>query len=383
MSQKVTYEEFMKRLSNCTNTIVVMSEFLGLYKPLKCKCLVCGYEWTTSEARSILRHSCKKCMDKIRCKKSGISNRKSEEQFRSELAIVQPNLIPNDTYTTEKTKYHCICSIHGCDVYKTPEKMLRRNQGCDLCAVENNKHATRYTHETFYKKVKDSNPNIRILSQYKNVKTRIEVECLECGHKWSPVAETLVRNTKYICPKCAGNAIKTPKEFRGELEQSHPYLTLLSDYERSAKEVHVLCNRCGKDFWTLPNKLQQGQNCNCVTESRGESRIRQFLDNNHIEYESQKTFDDLLGTSGYRKLSYDFYIPSKNLLLEYQGEQHDKPAKFGVSITDDEAINRFEKQTIHDKYKENYAKENGYNFLEIWYWDFKNINSILSKVTNI
>lgn len=383
MSQKVTYEEFMQRLSKHTDTIVVLSEFLGLHKPLKCKCLVCGYEWITNEARSILRYGCKKCTDKIRCQNSGIARRKTEEQFRAELAIVQPNLVPNDTYITDNTKYHCVCSIHGCDVYKTPEKMLRRNQGCDICAIERNKCATRYTHKTFCGKVKSTNPNIQVLSQYKNIKTRIDVVCLECGHKWSPIAEVLVRDTKYICPKCAGNAVKTPDEFRGEIKQSHPYLMLLSDYERSAKEVHVLCNRCGNDFWILPNKLQQGQNCNCINESHGESRIRQFLDNNRIEYESQKTFDNLVGTSGFRKLSYDFYIPSKNLLLEYQGKQHDRPAKFGASITDDEAVKRFERQIIHDRNKENYAKENGYDFLEIWYWDFKNIDSILSKVINI
>ena len=170
MSQKVTYEEFMDRLSNCTNTIVIMSEFLGLHKPLKCKCLVCGYEWTTSEARSILRYGCKKCMDKIRCKNSGVSNRKSEEQFRSELAIAQPNLMPNDTYVNGKTKYHCICKIHKCDVYKTPQKLLLRGQGCNLCSIEKNKCAVRYTHTTFCEKVKMLHPNINVISEYKNIK---------------------------------------------------------------------------------------------------------------------------------------------------------------------------------------------------------------------
>lgn len=383
MSQKVTYEEFMDRLSNCTNTIVIMSEFLGLHKPLKCKCLVCGYEWTTGEARSILRHGCKKCMDKIRCKNSGISNRKSEEQFRSELAIAQPNLIPNDTYVNGKTKYHCICKIHKCDVYKTPQKLLLRGQGCNLCSIEKNKYAVRYTHTTFCEKVKMLHPNINVVSEYKNIKSRVKVECIDCGYTWEPIAEFLIQETKYVCPKCAGNAIKTPEEFRTEISISHPYLTLLSNYERSSKKIHVLCNKCRTDFWVAPNKLQQGQHCNCMVESHGENRIRTFLESNNIQYESQKTFDDLFGTSGFRKLSYDFYIPNLNTLIEYQGLQHSEPCDFGAGLSDEDKQIKFKKQQEHDQIKRKYAEENGYNLVEIWHWDFKNINSILSKVTNI
>lgn len=309
--------------------------------------------------------------------------KKTEEQFRKELALVHPNLIPNDTYINGKTKYHCICKIHNCDVYKTPQKMLLNNQGCNLCSVERNKCANRYTHETFCEKVKNINPNVNILSQYKNIKTEIDVECMECGHRWSPIAEWLLRETKYVCPRCAGNAIKTPEQFRAEVAISHPYLVLLSDYERSAKKVHVLCNKCGCDFWVTPNKLQQGQNCTCMAESHGENKIRTFLDGHNIIYESQKTFDDLVGVSGYRKLSYDFYIPELNTLIEYQGLQHSKPYDFGAGLSDEDKQSRFEKQKEHDQIKREYADKNGYSLVEIWHWDFKNIDSILSKVTNI
>lgn len=311
------------------------------------------------------------------------SRRKSEEQFRSELALVHPNLIPNDTYVNGKTKYHCICKVHNCDVYKTPQKMLLNNQGCNQCSIERNKCATRYTHETFCAKVKVIHPNINILSQYKNIKTEIDVACMDCGHKWSPKAEWLLQKSKYVCPKCAGNAIKTPEQFKSEIAISHPYLTLLTDYSRSSKKVHVLCNRCGCDFWVTPNKLQQGQNCTCMAESHGENRIRTFLDSNNIMYESQKTFDDLVGMSGFRKLSYDFYLPNINTLIEYQGLQHSKPYNFGADLSEEDTQDRFEKQKVHDKLKKEYANKNGYNLVEIWHWDFKNIDSILSKVTNI
>jgi len=91
----------------------------------------------------------------------------------------------------------------------------------------------------------------------------------------------------------------------------------------------------------------------------------------------QKTFDGLVGLGG-GLLSYDFYLPQYNLLIEYQGEQHERYIKyFHKSIED------FEKQVEHDRRKKEYAQQNGYNFLEIWYWDFDNIEEILTKELNI
>lgn len=92
----------------------------------------------------------------------------------------------------------------------------------------------------------------------------------------------------------------------------------------------------------------------------------------NIEFEKEVTFDNLLGTSEERQLSYDFYVPKYNTLIECQGEQHDHPIEwFGGQ-------KRFEKQKEHDKRKQDYAKEHGYIFLEIWYYDLKNLDEILN-----
>ena len=58
-----------------------------------------------------------------------------------------------------------------------------------------------------------------------------------------------------------------------------------------------------------------------------------------------------------RKLSYDFYIPSKNLLIEYNGEQHYKSIKhFG-------GRKMFLLQKHHDWLKRKYAKKKWYHFV--------------------
>lgn len=378
MSLPILYDEFLKRLNEATDSIIPASEYLGWNKPMKYRCLKCGHEWVVCEARTIYKGTrCPKCSKKIQIQKLAKSRRKSEEQFRKELFEKQPNLTPNDVYVNVHTKYHCICKIHNCDVYTTPEKMLYRGQGCDLCAIERNKCAIRYTDKTFKEKALSLNQNIIFMSDYINIKSRIKVKCKICGHEWNPIAETLIIDKGYGCPKCARNAILTPDEFERNLKVTHPELKLLSPYIRSNKKVHVLCTDCNKDFFATPNKLQQGQHCPHCKMSNGERKIKQFLDNNNIIYEFQKKYDGLLGV-GFRKLSYDFYIPSCNLLIEMQGEHHDKPVDYSYSGDIDGANERYERQKIHDKRKREYAEKNGIQLLEIWYWEVDNIDNILS-----
>lgn len=119
---------------------------------------------------------------------------------------------------------------------------------------------------------------------------------------------------------------------------------------------------------------QCGFRCPECQSSKGEERISEYFINNQILYKSQKTFYGLIGL-GNNLLSYDFYLPQYNLLIEYQGQQHEKYIKgFHKSIKD------FERQVEHDRRKREYAENNKIKLLEIWYWDYDNIETILIKL---
>ena len=110
--------------------------------------------------------------------------------------------------------------------------------------------------------------------------------------------------------------------------------------------------------------------------SEGENIISNWLRYNGIKYEYEKTYEGLVGING-GSLSYDFYLYEYNLLIEYQGRQHDKYIE-GLHSSHFE----FERQQEHDKRKREYAKDNNIKLLEIWYYDFDNIEEILNKELN-
>jgi len=207
------------------------------------------------------------------------------------------------------------------------------------------------------------------------------------------------------CPYCNKNSGKVHHlDSLGKLLENNNFLHLWSDKNdkspfeyasMSKQEVYWKCPE-GKheDF---PRSIDSSNVCSfrCpeCQYSKGEEKISNyFINNNYIKivqddynklnninkinnkyYIPQKEFDDLVGL-GNGNLSYDFYLLQYNLLIEYQGLQHEKYVKgFHKSKKD------FEKQVEHDHRKREYAKINNINLLEIWYYNFDRIDEILDN----
>lgn len=113
------------------------------------------------------------------------------------------------------------------------------------------------------------------------------------------------------------------------------------------------------------------QHCPYCNISHGESAIMNFLNKYNIHYIAQKKYDGLVGKKG-KPLSYDFYVPEKNLLIEYQGNFHDGTAR----IQTEEG---YHIQKEHDELKRKYAIDHNISLLEIWYYEFNKIDEILSN----
>ena len=91
-----------------------------------------------------------------------------------------------------------------------------------------------------------------------------------------------------------------------------------------------------------------------TTLSFGKLVIYTFLLEQDIAFTHQKTFEDLRNIN---KLPYDFYLTEYNLLVEYNGVQHER----GWQGDAEDAKNI----KLRDKIKQDYALTNGFNYLVI------------------
>lgn len=99
----------------------------------------------------------------------------------------------------------------------------------------------------------------------------------------------------------------------------------LVDYVNVDTKVKIKCKECGNIFEQTPYTHKKGSDCPKCNIIKGEEKIRKELEEKNISFEFHKTFSDLKDKT---YLSYDFYIPSTNILVEFNGIQHYKWIKF-------------------------------------------------------
>lgn len=113
------------------------------------------------------------------------------------------------------------------------------------------------------------------------------------------------------------------------------------------------------------NKFQSGHRCVVCQESKGEKKIRNYLELNNVNFTPQYRFEKCKDKY---TLPFDFYLIDYNIVIEYDGEGHYKDI-YG-NLTD---------RQNKDNIKTNYCKENNIKLIRIPYWEFENIEKILNE----
>ena len=242
----------------------------------------------------------------------------------------------------------------------------------------------KHTRESFLKKAKEIHGDKYDYSliteewwkkNYKKVdNTKIPIICPKHGIFYQKIGEHFyLRNN---CPWCTSKLhyidfMEKAKEIH---QNKYEYLFdekwwLENFTSQETTKVKIKCPDHGVFEQVVSNHLRQGAGCPKCKESKGERKIRQYLEENKIKYSNQKPIK-IEGRN--RSFYFDFYLPDYNLAIEFDGIYHFE--------NDDERIqDRVVKTMERDKLKNQYCEENNIDLLRIPYWEFKDIDSILEK----
>lgn len=127
--REMTTEEFHSQILN-PDDIVFLSEFLGTEKPLRCKCLKCGNEWTTNSPKDLRRRNgCPVCGLISKAK----NHTKTQEQFENDLYKQNPNIRIIGKYQGSHKLNKCKCLLDGYEWESYGANLLNGSAGCPLC----------------------------------------------------------------------------------------------------------------------------------------------------------------------------------------------------------------------------------------------------------
>ena len=118
--------------------------------------------------------------------------------------------------------------------------------------------------------------------------------------------------------------------------------------------------------------------CGCI-KSYGENYINKWLQEHSVNFRPQYSHDKIIYPSG-RRPFFDFAVfdNDDNLLclIEYNGEQHYVPG-YGWNDEENHIIT-----VKRDEEKRKQCKRFGIKLHEIPYWDYENLDSILTRIIN-
>ena len=358
------------------------------------KHIYCGNIYVVGKEHFIYRgDECQKC-----CQKYENSfayhievelNEPLEKYWDFEKNTVNPYHISKNSHT--KVWIKCTeTDYHGS--YETTCVVFLRNSRCPYCVNHHGRvhpldsfaqYHIDNTDKDFLAKYWDYDLNKTIpfeLTPHSNKK--IWIKCQQKDYHGSYEVRCADFTNGNRCPYCNTFASKKvhPKDSFGyhnfdKVQSWHPD-NKISPFRialKSHKKCKFICPECGNKFEKTISKITNRYEwCPQCNSSKGEKEITKWLRLNNIEFIPQKTYVNLLGLGG-KNLSYDFYLPDYNLLIEYQGEHHDGSVPYQTE-------DQFKYRQEHDRRKREYARTNKIELLEIWYYDFNNIKTIMEKV---
>lgn len=283
-------------------------------------------------------------------------------------------------YIHHKSKVVIICNVCKYEFVIFPYSHLHTG-GCRKCQVKKLPQNTLWTHEKFLQEAhKKHGDKFEYLSLYKGMERKIEIKCKECKHEFKTNAYNHARGGTG-CPKCRYKKLPqnqpmdiTLFEERCKKVHDNKY-EYCGDFCGTNHKVSIFCKIHQKWFrQKAGSHLFDNDGCPYCCASKGEEKVEDLLKELNVRYEVEKSFEQCVNTEA---LFFDFYLPDYNACIEYDGKQHLYPIKWFGGKKNLEYVQRC------DTIKNKFCADNGVSLLRIPFYEFNNIDKLISEFLQV
>lgn len=384
--KKITKEEYVKRLSErFDNQIELTGEYIKFKEETLHRCTKCGETFEANPFDMMRRKNpclfCGEDIYKREGRKLG-TRKKSHEQVVQQLKDRWGDKVVALTeYDGNVKKMKFKCNVCGNEFWSKPNPLLFNSAfWCPACAKEHHGENRRKSDEQYLEDLKKVwGDRFTPLAHYgKNQNTPILHRCNKCGNEWKVNPHLLLGGEG--CPECKKVVIselkrKPQEQYIEELKEIWgDKIILLGEYQTTDTPTLHRRNKCGLEWEANPHALLARHGCPRCNMSRGELRIEKWLNDHDIKFVHNKCVFDWLVTKKGAKMKPDFYLPEYNLVIEFNGIQHYESVEYFGGI---ETLTETQER---DKIKKGILLEHQINTFEIPYWEFENIEDILSNL---
>lgn len=369
MAKRLTDKEFVQRANAIHGTGKYGYDQVVYVKAqvkIKIVCATHGvFEQTPSS--HLMGNGCGRCAGKYK---------KTHDEYMSQVRNIHGEaVLVLEEYKGDKAPIRHQCG--GCQrEWLTAPSTILQNHGCRPCKMKENGVRNTKTHQEYFDQIQCLHEGrIIVFQEYEGDDVPIEHVCTVCGSTWNAWPTNIIQG--HGCWECGQR-----RSHEAQTKSNDTYATQLAEivegdfaptetYAGARTPIDHRCSFCDNVWKISPDNALRGRGCPRCNESQGEKAVRRFLDDNQIEYTRQKTF------SGCRReglLRFDFYLPEKQICIEYDGEQHFRPCEiYGGQ-------EKFETRMECEEIKDSYCIANAISLFRIPYYRYDQIDSILASI---
>lgn len=308
------------------------------------------------------------------------SGKKLPEWYvRKKINEINPHIELIGDYKDLTSNIVCKCTKHN-HVYTSTAQSILNGHGCYYCGLEKLSKYQTLSQDEVIERVHKVNPHIDLI-YYGGASD--SSSWWYCNKHNKPFKRTLANlvNGRGGCDECYLENLRSRcsmgyDEFKRRLKEVHPSLVVLDKYVNNSTKLHFRCLEHNCDFYSTPaNVLSSLRCCEKQRITYKEEQICRYIESLGISITRQKKFEDCVDK---RELKFDIWLNDYNVIVEYDGEQHYRPVRFGGESIE-ESIRKFEYTQTHDQIKNEYCASKNIPLIRIPYFKFESMNEILNS----
>lgn len=248
------------------------------------------------------------------------SKRKTHKEFCEEVYKKREDIEIIGEFLGGHHKIQVKCKKHNYQFDTWTYNITRHEYICPLCRKEQQTERQSLTHNIFVDRLNKINPEITVISHYKNMHQKVRCKCKIDGYEWDVLPTNLI-DKKSGCPCCSGNVtivgkndIWTTNPEIGNMlvNKNDGFVNTVSSHNK----VEFRCPVCGEvSVKNISNVYYQGFSCPVCSDGISYPNKFMYILLKQLGVDFIKEFSPNWAN---RRL-YDFYIPSKKLIIEMDG----------------------------------------------------------------
>ena len=260
----------------------------------------------------------------------------------------------------KRTMWHCVCDC-GNEIDVSADYLNKSkcpSCGCEATKNRIEKNRIDHTGQKFGR--------LTIVDILWDEKPAKAICKCDCGNDYIGVKTDIVSgHTKSCgCLQSENTSAANTKDWTGRVSESGVEFLYQHHMNKKGQWMWMCrCGVCGNLFVALPAKVNNGHitSCGCRIQSTGEAYVQKVLEDMHIDFLPQYSFDDCKSVY---VLHFDFAIVDNGSILgliEYDGKQHFEPIDFFGGQ------GAFEDTQKRDEIKNRYCQKNNIPLLRLPY----------------